>query len=106
MTSASRRIFRTRWHVITSYSIHYTKLYDGPVVVKAQVPTGKRGKSGGVKLAATPEEAKACAAVIIGMEIGGHKVEKVLVEEQMPIERELYARITSYNVCYTKLLRP
>lgn len=65
----------------------------GPVVVKAQVPAGKRGKSGGVKLAATPEDAKACAAAIIGMEIGGHKVEKVLVEEQIPIERELYAAV-------------
>ncbi|MGW8182959.1 MAG: succinate--CoA ligase subunit beta [Burkholderiales bacterium] len=63
----------------------------GPVVIKAQVPAGKRGKAGGIKLAATPDEAKACAAAIIGMEIGGHRVEKVLVEEQMPIERELYA---------------
>jgi len=63
----------------------------GPVVIKAQVPAGKRGKAGGIKLAATPGEAMARAAAIIGMEIGGHKVEKVLVEEQMPIERELYA---------------
>lgn len=63
----------------------------GPVVIKAQVPAGKRGKAGGIKLAATPGEASACAAAIIGMEIGGHRVEKVLVEEQMPIERELYA---------------
>jgi len=65
----------------------------GPVVIKAQVPAGKRGKAGGIKLAETPGEAKAHAAAIIGMEIGGHKVEKVLVEEQMPIERELYAAV-------------
>lgn len=65
----------------------------GAVVVKAQVPTGKRGKAGGIKLAATPEEARAHARAILGMEIAGHKVEKVLIEEQMPIERELYAAV-------------
>jgi succinyl-CoA synthetase beta subunit len=65
----------------------------GAVVVKAQVPTGKRGKAGGIKLAATPEEAKERAKAILGMEIDGHKVEKVLIEEQMPIARELYAAV-------------
>ena len=65
----------------------------GAVVVKAQVPTGKRGKAGGIKLAATPEEARAHARAIIGMEIAGHKVEQVLIEAQMPIERELYAAV-------------
>ena len=65
----------------------------GAVVVKAQVPTGKRGKAGGIKLAATPDEAKTHAKAIIGMEIAGHKVGKVLIEEQMPIERELYAAV-------------
>jgi succinyl-CoA synthetase beta subunit len=65
----------------------------GAVVVKAQVPTGKRGKAGGIKLAATPDEAKIHAQAIIGMQIDGHPVEKVLVEEQMPIERELYAAV-------------
>jgi succinyl-CoA synthetase beta subunit len=65
----------------------------GAVVVKAQVPTGKRGKAGGVKLAATPDEARARARSIIGIEIAGHKVEKVLVEEQVPIARELYAAV-------------
>jgi succinyl-CoA synthetase beta subunit len=63
----------------------------GPVVVKAQVPTGKRGKAGGIRLAATPDEARAHARAILGMEIAGHRVEKVLVEERMSIERELYA---------------
>ena len=65
----------------------------GAVVVKAQVPTGKRGKAGGIKLAATPDEARTHATAIIGMEIAGHKVEQVLIEEQMPIERELYAAV-------------
>jgi succinyl-CoA synthetase beta subunit len=65
----------------------------GAVVVKAQVPTGKRGKAGGIRLAATPDEARTHAKAILGMEIAGHRVEKVLVEEQMPIERELYAAV-------------
>jgi succinyl-CoA synthetase beta subunit len=65
----------------------------GAVAVKAQVPTGKRGKAGGIRFAATPEQAGAHAEAIIGMEIDGHKVEKVLIEEQMPIERELYAAV-------------
>jgi succinyl-CoA synthetase beta subunit len=65
----------------------------GPVVVKAQAPTGKRGKAGGIKLAASPDEAGTHARAIIGMEIGGYKVEKVLIEEQMTIERELYAAV-------------
>ena len=65
----------------------------GGVIVKAQVPTGKRGKAGGIKLAATPDEAKIHTRAILGMEIAGHKVGKVLIEEQMPIERELYAAV-------------
>lgn len=65
----------------------------GPCVVKAQVPTGKRGKAGGIKLATTPTEACAAAEAILGMEIGGYPVEKVLVEAQLPIEKELYAAV-------------
>jgi succinyl-CoA synthetase beta subunit len=65
----------------------------GPCVVKAQVPTGKRGKAGGIKLAASPEEARAHAEAIIGMEIGEWPVEKVLIEAQTPFTRELYAAI-------------
>ena len=65
----------------------------GPCVVKAQVPTGKRGKAGGIKLAKDSDEAKAMAKKIIGMTIDAHTVEKVLVEEQAPIARELYLAI-------------
>jgi succinyl-CoA synthetase beta subunit len=65
----------------------------GPVVVKAQVPAGRRGKAGGVKRAATPQEALGHARAILGMRIGGHAVEKVLVEESVPIARELYAAV-------------
>lgn len=65
----------------------------GACVVKAQVPTGKRGKAGGIKLAATPGEAQAAAQAILGMTIGDHRVQRVLVEEQVPIARELYAAV-------------
>lgn len=65
----------------------------GPVVVKAQVPTGKRGKSGGVKLVDTPDAAADAARAILGMDINGHKVGKVLVEEKAGIAREFYAAV-------------
>lgn len=65
----------------------------GPCVVKAQVPTGKRGKAGGIRLAATPAEAREAAQAILALEIGGHRVEKLLVEAQVPIARELYAAV-------------
>jgi succinyl-CoA synthetase beta subunit len=65
----------------------------GRCVIKAQVPTGKRGKAGGIKLAASPDEAKVAAAAILGMSIGEHRVAKVLVEEQVPIAHEMYAAV-------------
>ena len=65
----------------------------GPCVVKAQVPTGKRGKAGGIKLAANPAEAETHARNIIGMSIGEHKVEKVLIEAKSDIKREFYAAV-------------
>lgn len=65
----------------------------GPCVVKAQVPTGKRGKAGGIKLASTPDEARAVASNILGMTIGEYQVGTVLVEEQVPIAHEMYAAV-------------
>ena len=65
----------------------------GPVVVKAQVPTGKRGKAGGIRTADTAEEAAAAAEVILGMDIAGHRVESVLVEERAAIATEYYAAV-------------
>jgi succinyl-CoA synthetase beta subunit len=65
----------------------------GPCVVKAQVPAGKRGKAGGIKLAAGPDEAKQAASQILGMRIGEFTVERVLVEEQAEIAREFYAAV-------------
>jgi succinyl-CoA synthetase beta subunit len=60
------------------------------VVVKAQVKTGGRGKAGGVKVAAGPDDAEHKAAQILGMDIKGHTVRKVLVEEASDIAQEYY----------------
>jgi succinyl-CoA synthetase beta subunit len=61
-----------------------------PVVVKAQVKTGGRGKSGGVKLAATPHEAASTARAILGMDIRGHTVRRVLISPACEIVEEYY----------------
>ncbi len=60
------------------------------VVVKAQVKTGGRGKAGGVKLADTADEAETLADRILGMDIKGHTVHKVLIEEGSAIAQEYY----------------
>jgi succinyl-CoA synthetase beta subunit len=60
------------------------------VVVKAQVKTGGRGKAGGVKLAETPGEAREKAEAILGLDIKGHVVKRVLVTEATDIEAEYY----------------
>ncbi|MHA2162725.1 MAG: ADP-forming succinate--CoA ligase subunit beta [Candidatus Thorarchaeota archaeon] len=65
-----------------------------PVVVKAQVLAGKRGKAGGVKFADTPDEAERFAKEILGMRINDLLVEAVLVEEKLDIEQEIYAGLT------------
>ena len=61
-----------------------------PVMVKAQVKTGGRGKAGGVKYAATPEDAFTHAANILGLDIKGHIVRKLLVSEASDIAEEYY----------------
>ncbi|MEE2699126.1 MAG: ATP-grasp domain-containing protein [Pseudomonadota bacterium] len=65
----------------------------GPCIVKAQVPTGKRGKAGGIKKADTLEETRIAAEAILGMEIAGHRVEGLLIERRSEIMREFYASI-------------
>ncbi len=71
------------------------KELGGPVVIKAQVLTGGRGKAGGVKLAQTPEEAQQHADAILGMMIKGHKVLKVLVDPASQIKAEIYLGVTN-----------
>jgi succinyl-CoA synthetase beta subunit len=66
----------------------------GPVVVKAQVLTGGRGKAGGVKLAKDPAEAEARARDILGLDINGHVVRKIWIEQAYDIAKEYYLSIT------------
>jgi succinyl-CoA synthetase beta subunit len=70
------------------------KQYGRPVMVKAQVHVGGRGKAGGVKYAPTPEDARKHASKILGMNIKGLTVKKVLVSEAADIESEAYVGIT------------
>lgn len=65
----------------------------GRVVVKAQVKVGGRGKAGGVKLAESASDAKEKAAAILGMDIKGHTVHKVMIAQAAPIESEYYLAI-------------
>jgi succinyl-CoA synthetase beta subunit len=65
----------------------------GTVVVKAQVKTGGRGKAGGVKLAADPDEARARAEDILGLDIKGHVVKRLLVTPATDIAEEYYVSI-------------
>jgi succinyl-CoA synthetase beta subunit len=66
----------------------------GPVVVKAQVLTGGRGKAGGVKLAKDPADAEARASDILGLDINGHVVRKIWIEQASDIAKEYYLSIT------------
>jgi succinyl-CoA synthetase beta subunit len=67
----------------------------GPCVVKAQVPTGKRGKAGGIRAADTPQQAAEAATAILAMTIDGHAVSELLVEQRCEILRELYAAVVT-----------
>ncbi|HEX2863657.1 MAG TPA: ADP-forming succinate--CoA ligase subunit beta [Deinococcales bacterium] len=79
-----------------------------PVVVKAQVHVGGRGKAGGVKLASTPQETEAVAGRILGMDIKGLTVKKVLVAEAVEIAQEYYCglivdrNVQSYTLMVSK----
>jgi succinyl-CoA synthetase beta subunit len=65
----------------------------GRSAVKAQVPSGKRGKAGGIRLVDNAAQARAAARAILGMEIAGHRVERLLVEQCADIAQELYAAV-------------
>ena len=67
--------------------------FGGKVVVKAQVKIGGRGKAGGVKLAESPDDAYEKAKTILGMDIKGHLVRKVMIAQAAPIESEYYLAI-------------
>jgi succinyl-CoA synthetase beta subunit len=65
----------------------------GRVVIKAQIPAGKRGKSGAIQFADSPAQAQQAAANLLGKSINGFTVSAVLVEQALPIARELYAAV-------------
>jgi succinyl-CoA synthetase beta subunit len=67
----------------------------GKVVIKSQVLVGGRGKAGGIRLARSPKEAEELATVILSMEIKGLPVRKILVDEAVGINREIYLGITN-----------
>src|SRR4029078_13242281 len=76
------------------------RLGGGTVVVKAQIHAGGRGKGGGVKVVKNPAEARAAAEKMLGMNLvtyqtgpAGQKVQRVLIEQGLTIERELYLGI-------------
>ncbi len=66
----------------------------GPVMVKAQVLIGGRGKAGGIKPANTVEEARKVASAILGMNIRGYTTKEVLLEKRLDVAKELYLSIT------------
>ncbi len=67
----------------------------GAAVIKSQVLTGGRGKAGGVKVARTPDEARELAQKILGMNIKGHIVQRVLVDPVANIAKEIYLGVTN-----------
>lgn len=97
----SKRLFEKQGVPIPSGGVASTpqeareiaKELGGRVIVKSQVLVGGRGKAGGIKLANDPEEAEARASEILGMEIKGLPVRKVLVDEAADIAQEIYLGI-------------
>ncbi len=81
--------------VTASEAKHITEELGTRVVVKSQVLVGSRGKAGGIRLAKTPKEAEELATLILGMDIQGLPVRKVLVDEAVSIQKEIYLGITN-----------
>jgi succinyl-CoA synthetase beta subunit len=71
------------------------ELGGGPVVIKAQVLVGGRGKAGGIRVAKNADEAEQLATQILSMEIKGLRVHKVLIDEAAAIDQEIYLGITN-----------
>jgi len=75
-------------------ALSFAQEIGGPVVVKAQVHVGGRGKAGGIKLAATASDAERIAGQMLGSKLKGLTIEKVLVEQAIDIGEEYYLGIT------------
>jgi len=78
---------------------------NGPVAVKAQILVAGRGKAGGILFAVSSREGEAAAKKLLGSEIKGFKVRNVLVEEKIPIKRELYfgVAVDRSSCCYVAI---
>jgi succinyl-CoA synthetase beta subunit len=74
---------------------HIAEELGGRVVIKSQVLVGGRGKAGGIRLAKSPQEAQEMATQVLGMEIKGLPVRKVLVDEAADIRSEIYLGVTN-----------
>lgn len=72
----------------------------GPVAVKSQILSGGRGKAGGIKFAQSPDEATKIAEAMLGTTLKGMPVEKVLVEQKLGIDKEVYIGVTIDRVNY------
>ena len=81
-----------RWRIASTAdaAAQAASAFGGPVVIKAQVLAGGRGKAGGVKLADSPGQAEAAAKHVLSLSIGGEPVRRVLVAPAVDIDRELY----------------
>lgn len=95
LAQAGIRVPRGRLAAAPDEAGRLAREIGGPVVVKAQVPAGKRGKSGGILFADDPAGAGAAAARLFGTTLSGFTVEAVLVEERLAIARELYAAVVT-----------
>lgn len=89
---------RGRVAVTASEARQIAEELGGRVVVKAQVLVGGRGKAGGIRLAKTAKEAEEIATYILGMEIKGLPVRKVLIDEMVSITKEIYLAITNDRI--------
>src|SRR6266545_3817265 len=74
---------------------HIAEELGGRVVIKSQVLVGGRGKAGGIRLAKSPKEAADLATTLLGMEIKDLPVRKVLVDEAIGFDKEIYLGITN-----------
>ncbi|MEP7355952.1 MAG: ATP-grasp domain-containing protein [Anaerolineales bacterium] len=88
------RVPQGRWVTTPQAAADAAAQIGGPVVIKAQVPTGGRMKAGGVRFADTPEQAAAIATELLGLTIKGFAVQALLIEEKIPNTAELFVSLT------------
>jgi succinyl-CoA synthetase beta subunit len=94
LAEAGFRVPRGRVAATAGEAATIARELGGPVIVKAQVQAGRRGKAGGIVPAGSPAEAEQVAGRMLGSDLQGLTVGRVLVEEKFTIARELYVAIT------------